>query len=400
MPQLLQMLQGILIGLVPVVLFAIVFFLSKIKPIGEFFATLIHIPAIALRSLAQLLKPFSVQEKPPTSKYTGLRTILVIFTALYASLASVADAFINNQAIVAWTDDSSLSFTLPSSLSWLNYSSGWLFLSISAIAGIFLLDVYFHVVPEEVRIFKVPEEEKLKKRFERFILVTFLLSLIASVAFNALKPAYLFDSSDSSWYLWTLRFCVYIVVGALLPLLMACAGYLLGLGFQAILSIVLTISWFLANTLCRILGFLAYRFAPEESSVEIRTIEFYETDSVVVREVGTTQSGNGHIPGVDTPVVPLLPDQSVPMNGHAEPKPEKRGKRRTLKVELITVPVTPEQSSEQPKDTSKPDSVTKPKSKAKRKATTSLRKVKAPAPGTSDVPPASLNGRKKTTATK
>src|SRR3989442_6783012 len=44
-------------------MFAIVYFLGRIKPIGEFFATLVHIPGIALRSTAAFLKLFSVQEK-------------------------------------------------------------------------------------------------------------------------------------------------------------------------------------------------------------------------------------------------------------------------------------------------------------------------------------------------
>ncbi len=190
MPQLLSMLQPFAIALLLLGMFAIVYFLGRIKPVGEFFATLIHIPGIALRSLAQFLKPFSVQEKPQTSRYTGLRTIVLNVAAVFAIVATGADWFLTNQALVAITDDPSMVFTLPANLSWLNMSQGFLLLSIPSIAGMILLDNYFRVVPAEARIFDVPSDQEAKERFEKFIKWTFILSLVASIAYNALKTNY------------------------------------------------------------------------------------------------------------------------------------------------------------------------------------------------------------------
>src|SRR6266496_2821551 len=291
MPQLTQIGQPVLLIAVPVVLFAVVYFLSKIKPIGGFFATVTHIHGIVFRSIAGFLLPFGVQEKPTSSKYPGLRTIVLVIASIFAIVATVADGFLTNQALVALTDDTSLTFTLPDRLSWLNLSQGWLLLSIPAIAGMILLDTYFQVVPEEARIFRVPTDATAKKRFERFILLTFFLSLVTSIAFNALKPAYMQDTG--SWETLVLRIVVFVVLGSMLPLCIALTVFIISLAIHSLFSLALRIVWFIALMFARILAFLARRFSPDEdvekddAGIVIDSTTFVRVNRVVIDNLKT-----------------------------------------------------------------------------------------------------------------
>ncbi len=291
MPQLTQIGQPVLLIAVPVVLFAVVYFLSKIKPIGGFFATVTHVPGIVFRSIAGFLLPFGVQEKPTSSKYPGLRTIVLVIASIFAIVATVADGFLTNQALVALTDDTSLTFTLPDRLSWLNLSQGWLLLSIPAIAGMILLDTYFQVVPEEARIFRVPTDATAKKRFERFILLTFFLSLVTSIAFNALKPAYMQDTG--SWETLVLRIVVFVILGSMLPLCMALTVFIISLAIHSLFSLALRIVWFIALMFARILAFLARRFSPDEdvekddAGIVIDSTTFVRVNRVVIDNLKT-----------------------------------------------------------------------------------------------------------------
>ncbi len=340
MPQLTQIGQPVLLIAVPVVLFAVVYFLSKIKPIGGFFATVTHVPGIVFRSIAGFLLPFGVQEKPTSSKYPGLRTIVLVIASIFAIVATVADGFLTNQALVALTDDTSLTFTLPANLSWLNLSQGWLLLSIPAIAGMILLDTYFQVVPEEARIFRVPTDATAKKRFERFILLTFFLSLVTSIAFNALKPAYMQDTG--SWETLVLRIVVFVVLGSMLPLCIALTVFIISLAIHSLFSLALRIVWFIALMFARILAFLARRFSPDEdvekddAGIVIDSTTFVRVENVAVKNIAIdnlkTQlltskfatnilTGSTIVTSVDgDDIQTAFPDPSLHgLNGHDEP---------------------------------------------------------------------------------
>ena len=263
MQQLYQTVQTFITFLTPVVCIAIVYFLGRIKPIGRFYAMLLIPPGKIMYALSQFLSPFDVEQRKNESKHPGLRTIVLMFALTFALVATGSDGFLTLQALSALWPDASL--TLPPLPSWLSYSFGWLFLSLPSLTGCIWLENK-KAVHSEAQIFIVPEEHQ--KKFARFISLTFLLSVVTTIVFNTLKPAYLIDSS--SWYTEVLQVCVFVLLGGLLPLIMAITLYILALGVQAIMSLILTLVWFLATLLCDLIDNLVVDFSRYEKSIKDR----------------------------------------------------------------------------------------------------------------------------------
>jgi len=312
MQDLFQTLQPYIPFIVIAALVAAFLALGSIKPVGKLFARALHMLGLGFASVAELLKPFTPQQSTNKVLY-GLRTIVLVIAGSFAAVATVADGFLTQQALVPLTDDKSLLFTLPPCLSWLNLSQGWLFISLSAITGMILLETKFGVVPESARIFEVPKDAAKKAQFEWFILITFVLSLVATILFNALKPAYIADSE--SIITLVLRATVMIVLGALLPCCMALTIYMCSLAVHAVFSLAMTITFCLAAMLTRMLGFLVTDFTPAN---ELRT---FTQPSDLYKQYITP--GQGGVTTVTEEKV--LPDPAV-VEEEKRKKPEKQGK--------------------------------------------------------------------------
>lgn len=279
MPQLLQIVQTFSTLAVPVVCFAIVYFLGRIKPIGRFYATLLILPGLLFSALATFLTPFDPKQKTKGNKYPGLRTIVLCIALLFCVVACVADGYNTIQALSAlWADTS---FSLPPLPGILTYSMGWLFLSLPALTGAIWLEQKRAVEPE-AHIFTVPDE--YKKKFERFIFLTFLLSLTTSIAFNALKPSFTADSG--SVITQSLQIAVFVLMGVLLPLVMTISLYITALALQAVASLVLTIVWFLTTSIANFLEYLVLDFSRREMSLKDKVIGEKVEDRTSIVKIG------------------------------------------------------------------------------------------------------------------
>src|SRR5712691_5397667 len=186
-----QVNQTVLTIVVSVVCLAVVYFLGIIKPIGRFYALLLIPPGKLCVALSDLLAPFDVKRKKSESTYPGLRTIVLLIALCFAVVALASDGYNTLQALPAiWPD---ANFTPPDLPPVFSYSMGWLFLSLPALTGMIWLEQK-KAVALEVQIFTVPQA--FQRKFERFIFLTFVLSLLASLAFNALKPSFTADSTS------------------------------------------------------------------------------------------------------------------------------------------------------------------------------------------------------------
>ncbi len=277
MQHVLQTVQSFLTFLVPVACLALVYFLGRIKPIGRFYAVLLIPPGKLFFALSVILSPFDLKQKKSESKYPGLRTIVLLIALGFAVVALASDGYNTLQALPAiWPD---ANFTPPSLPAFFTYSMGWLFLSLPALTGMIWLE---QKVELEVQIFTVPQA--FQKQFERFIFLTFVLSFLASLAFNALKPS--FTADNTSVVTQSLQICVFVLMGGLLPLVMALTVYILALGLQAVASLILTIAWFLTSLLADLIDFLVLDFTGNEWSIKdthkgVRVIDRSSTVTIV-----------------------------------------------------------------------------------------------------------------------
>ncbi len=152
-----------------------------IKPLGKVYSFVFFLIGKPLSRVEQLFEEFHAKRSKQETKHPGLRTIMMIVILFLALAALTAETYNTLQALTAlWGD---VGITLPVLPSFVNYAMGALFLSIPAIFGTIWLECK-KVVLEDVRMFTVPQE--YTKKFERFSILSFSLSLVTSIAFYAL----------------------------------------------------------------------------------------------------------------------------------------------------------------------------------------------------------------------
>lgn len=252
-----QVYQPVLTTLGFALIFAIVYFLGRIPPIGNMYATVFILIGKVLLRIEQWIEPFDTARRTNGSKNPGLRTIILVFSCFLALAALIAETFNTLQSLSALFTDASIA--LPALPGVLNFSMGLLFLAVPALIGSVYLEIK-NALPEEAKIFVVPE--KHAQKFERYIVGTFVLSVITSITFYALKAVYLFSPDSNGTHL--LQIVSLILLGCSLPLVGAIILYILALGVHSAIGLLLTIVWFIAATLTDIFDFLSRLFTGEK----------------------------------------------------------------------------------------------------------------------------------------
>src|SRR5260221_11845795 len=244
-----EVFQPVLIALGFVLIFAIVFFVGRIPPLGKMYATVFILIGKVLLRIEQWIEPFDTARRVNKSKNPGLRTIILMFFCFLALAAGTAETFNTLQSLNALFTDANIA--LPALPGVLNFSMGLLFLAVPALTGSGYIEIK-KALPEEAKLFVVPETHAQK--FERYIVSTFVLSVITSIAFYTLKAVYLASPDSNGTHL--LQIVALIMLGVSLPLSGAIILYVLCLGISAVVGLLLTIVWFLAATLTDVCDFL------------------------------------------------------------------------------------------------------------------------------------------------
>jgi hypothetical protein len=262
------------------VILMILYFLGQNKHIGRMYAVVFVLVGKVLLRIEQWLTPFDTAHRTNGSKYPGLRTIILTIALVLAVSAFTAEAFNTIQALSTLFPDANI--TMPVLPGFLNFSMGLLFLAIPALTGSIWLEGK-KVLPEEAHIFAVQDE--YKEKFEKFVVSAFVLSIISSVAFYALKAVYLASSDSNGTHL--LQIIVFILLGISMPLVGAIILYVLAVGLHAVLGLLLSIAWFLAAIGTDICHFLALIFLNRDDK-ELLGVRVIQNGTAVVESEAST----------------------------------------------------------------------------------------------------------------
>src|SRR6266567_8508545 len=275
----LQQLQQLQLFLLPVLLFVILYFLGRIKPIGDMYAFLFRLIDKVLASVDTWLSPFQ-PDKKQSSKYAGLRAIILIIALILAVVALTAEAQNTLQALTAlWGDESAGAMVLPNFF--YRSSTAWLFISVCSLFGGCWLEETLQAVPDEAKIFNIGKENT---SFRRFISFSFFLSLFATACFYALRPFFLDHPHSNITHL--LQVLTFISLGLLVPLAGVIAVFILGLGLHAVLSVLLTLVSMAVSLGADVCKEIAMHFTKEETTKQLQTSEAAATS---VAEISPAQ---------------------------------------------------------------------------------------------------------------
>ncbi len=214
-----------------------------IRPVREMYVFFFGLIGKPLDRIAEMLEIFRAKQASTEVKYPGLRTIILSVALVLATATLVADVGGSVDALQAFGLTIPDLSPLVSSL--VNSAIAVLFITTSCIWGALYIE---KIVPEEARIFTVPQEDK--EKFQKLTSRMFTISVIASVCFFALRPVY--QSNPDSNVTHLLQWAVYGLIGVLVPLTGMVSLFIIGAGLQAVLSLVLTIVWFAVSILADI----------------------------------------------------------------------------------------------------------------------------------------------------
>ena len=227
----------LLLILLPAFTFVVLYLVGRVKPLDQVYMFFCGLLSVPLHDITDLLSVFKERQLAGDTKHPGLRTIILIIFLFFALTATMAASYNDLDAIPALFGGVNLNLpTLPPIF---GYSMGFLYLSISVLFGGLYAEKY---IPEEARVFTFQEVET-EKKFTKFVSTSFWLSLVATVAFFADRAAYLNDSPITP----LLQFTTFILLAVLTPLLGFVSIYLIARGIQVILSLALTLVWFVSS---------------------------------------------------------------------------------------------------------------------------------------------------------
>ncbi len=228
-----------------------------IKPLGELytfpFVLLSKFTAPAEKSLEEYQAKGKLAKHE--TKYPGLRTTILMIMLTLALLALVADVVGTIQAMISlWGKE----FIVPSLPPIANYSVAVLMICVGALFGAIWIETK-GVIPEEARIFVTSPQ--YEKKFNRFVLISFMLTLITSILYYMLKPFFLINPDSNIVHL--LQVVIFLLMGALILLLGVIVITILAFGFHAIFSVVITFAWFLAHVSTNICEYIQVLFTKQ-----------------------------------------------------------------------------------------------------------------------------------------
>lgn len=233
------------------------------------------------------------------NEHPGLHTTVIIVTLSLALVALASGTWNTLQAIPTLFPDAS--FTLPSVPAWFNFAMGGLFASINMLFGSLWLEGK-DAIPKEARLFNVG-------KFRGFVLFSFILSCLASVAFYGLKVVFLVNPDSNLTHL--LQLSTFLLLGILEPFIGVVCLYLLALGVLTLLRIPVTVVWWIAHLATDLFEFLSLVFSGSDIRIGVRdkivgTVVYVRDTSVTLTHAQEPQQ---KLPPSHTPQAFLAPVQ-------------------------------------------------------------------------------------------
>jgi len=175
-----------------------------------------------------------------------------------------------------------------------NVAMAGLFISIPTLFGACWLEKY---IPEEARLFQVPTEHAQK--FERFIKIALVVSIVNIVSFYTLRPFYLANPDSGATAL--LQLITFVLLGLIVPCVGVVALYILAIGLQTVISLPLTLVWFAVSAGVDTCEFIHKYF----TSVTLKEIhDMRVREYVVVKEV--TEQNPAPVPQIEESVSQII----------------------------------------------------------------------------------------------
>lgn len=228
-----------------------------IKPLGKLYTDVFGLAGKIFADIELGLDRlrFKIDEE---NAHPGLHTTVIVVTLLLAVVALTSGTWNTLQALPTLFPDASL--TLPSVPSWFNFAMGGLFFSVNALFGSLWLEGK-EAVPKEARIFNAG-------KFGGFILFSFVLSLLASVAFYGLKVVFLMNPDSNVTHL--LQLSTFLALGILEPCIGVVALYILALGVLSLLRIPVTVVWCIAHLATDLFEYMSLVFSGSDIRIGVR----------------------------------------------------------------------------------------------------------------------------------
>ncbi len=260
------------------IVFVVLYLAARyIKPLGGIIRFVVEVVSQPLSRIEENLEVF--QQKPPSGdvKYPGLRTMVILVFLALSLVALSADTYGSLQALTALLGGS---VGLPPLPSFFTYSMAALFVSTSAICGGIWLEG-LEVLPEEVKIFSLPQDQKKAIQFRLLIGAGFWLSLAATFCYFTLRPFFLVNPNSGTTH--ALQVLVFVMLSLLVPIVATLSLYLIPVGLQTILVLVARIGLLIVTILRDVCAFLMSHF--EDTRQVVNTSAASYSDAPFVPEI-------------------------------------------------------------------------------------------------------------------
>jgi hypothetical protein len=226
-----------------------------IRPVGDLYATLLLAVGKVGRAVADWLTAFRVPTVSAPGGRPGLAVIVRLIALVFAVLVMVSEAYSSLVAAPALfgTDLGPVRVPFPELAV---PALAVLFFALCSLFGICGLEAA-GCLPAEARLFEVPPEGA--RVFRRFAFGSLGVSLIATALFYGERKFYLLNPTGD--ITTVLQILIFVMLGLLVPCAALVAVWMVAVGVQTVVSLVLGTVVFVATVVADVCELLARRFS-------------------------------------------------------------------------------------------------------------------------------------------